>query len=108
MEVITEIVSKEEFDKIVDTETLPVMVDFWASWCMPCKLQAPVYHDFAEANKDKARFLKVNVDEVPELAAGLEVMVIPTIMLVKNSELKEKISGVCSEKELSAMLLKHI
>ncbi len=108
MEVITEIVSKEEFDKIVDTETLPVMVDFWASWCMPCKLQAPVYHDFAEANKDKARFLKVNVDEVPELAAGLEVMIIPTIMLVKNSELKEKISGVCSEKELSAMLLKHI
>lgn len=108
MEVITEIVSKEEFDKIVDTEPLPVMVDFWASWCMPCKLQAPVYHDFAEANKDKARFLKVNVDEVPELAAGLEVMVIPTIMLVKNSELKEKTSGVCSEKELSAMLLKHI
>ncbi|MBO5927441.1 MAG: thioredoxin, partial [Clostridia bacterium] len=82
--MIIDIVSKQEFLNELKTDK-PVLVDFYATWCGPCKLQAPVLHEFAEEMGDKVKILKVDVDGVQEIAFDYQIMSIPTIMVFKNS-----------------------
>lgn len=105
---VTDIISKEEFDEIVATEKAPILVDLWATWCGPCKMQAPILHEFAENMQGKVRVLKVNVDECEELAALLGITAIPTLLVIKDGDLKERHVGLSTDKDLANMVIKYL
>lgn len=105
--MIIDIVSKQEFLNELKTDK-PVLVDFYATWCGPCKLQAPVLHEFAEEMGDKVKILKVDVDGVQEIAFDYQIMSIPTIMVFKNSNPVEKSVGLTTKAGLSDLVIKHI
>ncbi len=88
-----EIKTPEEFKKEVLECKLPVVVDFWASWCQPCQMLGPVIEELSADFQDKAKVVKVNVDEARELAVEHQVMSIPTVVFFKNGEIKDKTIG---------------
>jgi thioredoxin 1 len=81
----------------------PVLVDFWAAWCGPCRVVAPVLEDIA-AERDDLRIVKLNVDENQQTAAAFEVLSIPTMILFKNGQIAKKIIGAYPKRRLEAEL----
>lgn len=98
------VITKENFEKEVMHSELPVMIDFWASWCGPCKMLAPVVAELAEELDGKAKVGKVNVDEQPELAAAFQISSIPTVVVVKNGKMTQSSVGVRPKQQLLEML----
>ena len=94
----------ENFNSEVLQASLPVMVDFYADWCGPCKMMAPVVDQISEEYEGKVKVGKINVDEQPETAGRYGVMSIPTIIIFKGGEIQEKTVGVQSKKNLTAIL----
>lgn len=92
-----------EFDAAVDAAPL-AMVDFWASWCGPCKMLSPVVEDVADQYEGKALVGKVNVDEEPELAARFGVMSIPTVVFLKNGREFDRKVGVMPPEAFTEVL----
>ena len=92
-------VGTQEFDQIVSTSTVPVVADFWAPWCGPCRMVGPVLEKLAADHADEVSVVKVNVDENPELAARFAVMSIPTVILFSGGELKTQLIGARSQKD---------
>ena len=88
------------FEKVVVKSSIPMIVDFWAEWCMPCKMVAPLLDELAEEFKGKIKIGKVNVDENTGIATDLGVMNIPTLLFYKDGEEKGRVVGVVSKKEL--------
>jgi len=95
------------FDGFLETD-MPVLIDFWADWCMPCRMMAPVMEELAAAYAGKARFGKVNVDESPQLASRYGIMSIPHFLIFKNGTLVEKIVGAVGRGPLENALKKHL
>lgn len=79
-------VDEQNFSKEVLASDLPVLVDFWAPWCGPCQMAGPVLEELEKEFKEKVKFVKVNVDENPSLAAKMGVMSIPTVVLFKEGK----------------------
>ncbi len=99
---ITEI-NKDNFAELVTNSDKPVLVDFFATWCGPCKMLGPVLEQIATEN-DSFTIYKVNVDEQPELAAKFDVMTIPTLISFKGGEVAGTTVGVKPKQEIIAMM----
>ncbi|MFJ7744297.1 thioredoxin [Peribacillus sp. NPDC097295] len=90
-----------------DTNEGVVLVDFWAPWCGPCKMIAPVLHELDEEMGDKAKIVKVDVDENQETAGKFGVMSIPTLIVLKDGEVVDKVVGFQPKEALAELLAKH-
>ena len=97
----------EDFEEKVLNSKKPVLVDFWASWCGPCRMLAPIVEKISNEMPDKFDFYKVNVDEESSLAAQFGIMSIPTLLVFKNGEMVEQSVGVKGESQLKAMLTEY-
>lgn len=96
--------TKENFDSQVLGSSTPVLVDFWAEWCGPCRMFSPIVDEFAEENSAAVTVGKVNVDEQPELAARYGVMSIPTAILFKNGEPAATLVGLQPKSALEDLI----
>ena len=95
-------VTKANFDEIKNSEK-PVLLDFYADWCGPCRMVAPFVHEIAEENPQYV-VGKINVDDEPELAMAFDVMTIPTLVVIKGGEVVNQVSGVRPKAQILAML----
>lgn len=97
------VVTSENFENEVIKSDKPVLIDFWASWCGPCQMLAPVIENLAE-EVENAKICKVNVDEEPKLAEKFNVMAIPTLVVMKSGEVVYSDSGIKSKSEILKLL----
>ncbi len=96
------------FDEVVINSDIPVIVDFWAPWCGPCKMMAPVFEQAASRFPLKALFAKVNTENEQNLGARFGIRSIPTLIVFKNGKEVERISGALDATSLSALVSKHL
>lgn len=102
MAVVT--ITNDNFEEEVLAAKIPVILDFWADWCGPCKMQAPVFDALAEELDGKVKFGKVNVDEEAALALKYQVMSIPTLIVMNYGLFKTKAVGTQTREEILALL----
>ena len=95
--------TSENFKQEVGEARVPVLVDFWASWCGPCKMMGPVVEQIAQDMGDSARVCKINIDEQPELASQYNVMSIPTFILFKDGKEVNRTIGAMPKEELARL-----
>ncbi len=101
-------VGEMHFKPVVLDSQKPVLVDFWAIWCGPCRMVAPIIDELSEEYKDKVEFAKVNVDEASKIAANYNVMSIPTIIVFKGGKPFEQVIGYRPKKDIQKMLDKAL
>lgn len=102
MSVLT--ITKDNFEQEVINSDKPVLLDFWAPWCGPCRMVGPTVEQVAEETINTAKVGKVNVDEQPELAQAFSVMSIPTLVVMKNGKIAHNVVGVQSKNAILSML----
>jgi thioredoxin 1 len=101
-------VTTNNFETEVLKSDTPVLVDFWAAWCGPCRMVAPVIDQLAEQYSGKVKVVKLNVDENPEIAEKYQILSIPTVYLFKNGKHSDALVGARPKQSFEEMLNKHI
>lgn len=96
-------ITKENFNAEVVNSDRPVLLDFWATWCGPCRMVAPLVEEIS-AEHPEIKVGKVNVDEQPELAAQFQIMSIPTLMVVKNGKITQRVVGARPKAQILALV----
>ena len=97
-------ITNRTFDEKVSSSSRPVLVDFWAEWCAPCRMLSPTIDQIAEDYDGKVTVGKINIDEEPELAQRFGVMSIPTLILFKDGSIVSRSVGVVGKDKIAAML----
>lgn len=97
-------VTDQNFDSEVLQSDLPVLVDFWAAWCAPCRMLAPTVDQVAEGYSGKAKVVKLNVDDNAETSARYNIRGIPTLLLFKGGEVKDQIVGATSKDHIERLI----
>ena len=100
-------VNDSNFDDVV-TKSPAILVDFWADWCHPCRMVAPVIEALAKEYKGKIAFGKLNVDESPKSASRFNVMSIPTLMIFKEGKVVDKLIGAVPKEQIEAKIKPHL
>ena len=96
-------ITKENFEAEVMNSDKPVLIDFWAPWCGPCRMLSPTISEIAEEYGDKVKVCKVNVDEQGELASTFGVMSIPTLVVIKEGKIVNSVTGVRPKDQIVSM-----
>ena len=100
---MTRSINAAEFDSIIASE-VPVLVDFWAEWCGPCRALSPILEEMDQRTGEQALVVKVNVDENPDLAGRYGIRSIPTVMVFKQGEVQQTLVGVQPQQQYLAAL----
>ncbi|MCZ2128007.1 MAG: thioredoxin [Anaerolineales bacterium] len=100
-------ITEQEFQEEVVNSQIPVLVDFTAGWCQPCKMLAPIVEDLAEQWKGKVKVLKVDVDQNQGAAMQYSVMSIPTLIFFKGGEVKERMTGYAPKDKIEGKFAPH-
>lgn len=95
-----------KFSDIINSDQ-PVLVDFFAEWCGPCKMMAPILTDLKSSMGEQAKIIKIDVDKNPQAAAKFQVQGVPTLIIFKNGEIKWRQSGVVPAQQLEALLKQY-
>src|SRR5881227_59466 len=101
-------VSDSSFESDVLKSEQPVLVDFWAAWCAPCRMLAPTVEAIAEKYSGNARVVKLNVDDNPSVSQRYGIKGIPTLILFKGGKEEERVVGATSKEAISRMIDKHV
>lgn len=97
-------VTDDNFSEEVLSSALPVIVDFWAEWCGPCKMLTPIFTELASEYKDKVKFAKVDIDNNPQVASSYRVNSIPTLLFVKDGKIVEQHTGLLAKAPLKSKI----
>jgi thioredoxin 1 len=101
-------ITDETFQAEVLSASMPVLVDFGAAWCGPCKMLDPIVHQLADEWQGKVKFVKMDVDQNPNTPMKYQIMGVPTLILFINGEMKQRLSGYMSKDKLIAKLSPHL
>jgi thioredoxin 1 len=101
-------VTDTNYATLVEASEIPVVLDFGATWCGPCKKLEPILEDLSGGYDGKVRFLKVDVGEAPGTASKFGVMGVPTVVFLKNGQLVHRFSGVESKDKITKMIVQHL
>ena len=93
-------INEASFEKAVIQSPIPVLVDFWAEWCGPCKMIAPVLSEIAKESGDRFRIAKVNIDDDPALMQKFQIRGVPALLFFKGGELRDQIVGMAPKKQI--------
>jgi len=107
MKIVNEL-TENNFEAFLSETNKPIVVDFWADWCSPCIMQAPIFYELASDLKDKVLFAKVDIDQNEKLVQKYKITSVPCILLFKEGRLIGKTEGLTTKGEMAELLIKHV
>lgn len=105
--MVKQIETVKEYEEFKDSDKLGI-IDFWAPWCGPCKMLGPIFEEVSKDYEGQVEFLKIDVDEVPDVASQFSVMSIPALFIVKGGEILDQTQGAMTKDQLKEFIDEHL